>query len=283
MSMKFSVFNKFGALNSQPVFESFVSGLNRHGQQVVYHDMNADVAVIWSVLWNGRMRPSQDVFNKFRLEGKPVIVLEVGCLARDYTWKVGINGINRGHFEWAKSYQRLFPKQLAFGPDRTSGNHIVICTQNPLSEQWRGQPHTVKWLEYTINEVRKFSDLPIKVRAHPRVPMQYNLHNFKNVTLEKPSVRSNDQSLIDSLSTTKLVINHNSNPAIIAGLLGIPVHVHSTSLAFDISNNLEDINNPKIFDREAWLKKLEKTEYTNEELSLGTVTDHLLRYINTSC
>lgn len=280
--MKFSIFNKFGALNSQPVFESFVRGLQRHGQEIAEHDSNADVAVIWSVLWNGRMRPNQDIFNKFRAEGKPVVVLEVGCLARDYTWKVGVNGINRGHFDWAMNYYRSFPKQITFGPDRSTGNHIVICTQNPLSEQWRNQLHTVKWLENIINEVRKFSDLPIKVRAHPRVPLQYNLHNFKNVVLEKPSVRSNDQSFIDSLSNTKLVINHNSNPAIIAALVGVPVHVDSTSLAFDVSNSLKNINSPVFFDRESWLKKLEQTEYTNEELSNGVVIDHLLKYINTN-
>ena len=50
--MKFSIFNKFGALNSPPVFDAFVQGLTKLGQQVVEHDMTADVAVIWSVLWN---------------------------------------------------------------------------------------------------------------------------------------------------------------------------------------------------------------------------------------
>src|SRR6056300_1168509 len=92
--MKFSLFTDNGALNSKPVFQAFATGCSQQGHEVVYNSMNADVAVIWSVLWHGRMTANKKVWNEFKSKNKPIIVLEVGALQRNVMWKVGINGIN---------------------------------------------------------------------------------------------------------------------------------------------------------------------------------------------
>jgi hypothetical protein len=55
---------------------------------------NADVAVIWSVLWRGRMEQYKKIWDRYRSQGKPVVV-EVGGLRRNKSFKIGINGINR--------------------------------------------------------------------------------------------------------------------------------------------------------------------------------------------
>ena len=281
--MKFSIFNKFGALNSPPVFEAFAQGLTKHGHQIVEHDMTADVAVIWSVLWNGRMRPAQQVYAKFRELRKPVVVLEIGCLDRDRTWKIGVDGVNTGHFDWSKDYHRPFSKRIEVESAKISGNDVVICTQNPMSEQWRNQPITAKWIEQTINTIRKYTDRHIQIRAHPRVPMQFNVHNYKRVTITKPNPRSNDQTFIDSLANTRFLINHNSNPAILAALWGVPIHVDQSSLAWEVSNtNLSVIEKPTVFDRHNWLKKLIQTEYTTEEMIKAECINHLVMYLKSS-
>jgi hypothetical protein len=281
--MKFSFFTKFGALNSPPVFDAFAKGLTKHNQTIVEHDMTADVAVIWSVLWNGRMRPSQEVFNKFRQTNRPVIVLEVGCLNRDITWKIGINGVNRDNFSWAENYNRAYPALLTLKDHRSNGNEILICTQNPLSEQWRGQPIVSKWLDNLLVKIRQHSDRPVIVRAHPRVPVQFNLSNYKNVSVVKPHPLSNDQMFINAISTARFMINHNSNPAIIAAIEGLPVYVDSTSMAWDISNkSLDKIENPDYIDKTQWLEKIKKSEYTIDEIKRGDMLSHLLQHINTN-
>jgi hypothetical protein len=265
------------------VFDAFVQGLTKHGQQVVEHDITADVAVIWSVLWNGRMRPAQEIFNSFQLRNKPVVVLEIGCLERDQTWKIGVNGVNMGHFEWARSITRPHLKKISLHPDKITGDVITICTQNHMSEQWRNQPITVNWLENTISNVRKFSHRPIHIRAHPRVPMQFNMSKHKNVTVSKPNPLSNERSLIESLSNTRFLINHNSNPAIIAALWGIPVHVDQSSLAYPVSNvHLANIETPTVYDKTEWLSTLLQTEYTTDEMRQADVIDHLLRYLKSN-
>lgn len=279
--MKFSFFTKFGALNSPPVFDAFAKGLTRHNQTIVEHDMTADVAVIWSVLWNGRMRPSQEVFNKFTQTKRPVIVLEVGCLNRDITWKIGVNGVNRNHFTWAENYIRPYPSMLQLKDHRTNGNEILICTQNPLSEQWHGQPPVANWLDNLLRNIRQHSDRPVVVRAHPRVPVQFNVTVHKNVSVVKPNPLSNDQMFINAIANARFMINHNSNPAIIAAIEGLPVHVDSTSLAWDVSNqSLAKIENPDFTDKTQWLEKIKKSEYTIEEIKRGDLFAHLLPYLS---
>ena len=84
--MKISVFTDYVSLAGKEVMRAFIESLD--GVEVVQNDLSADVAVIWSVLWNGRMAGNEVVWRKFRSENKPIIVLEVGALKRNETWKV---------------------------------------------------------------------------------------------------------------------------------------------------------------------------------------------------
>ena len=92
--MIFGLFKENGALNSVSVFSAFEQGVQHLGHTAHDNDLNADVAVIWSVLWYGRMGKNKAVWDHFTKQGKPVIVLEVGALKRNITWKVAIGGIN---------------------------------------------------------------------------------------------------------------------------------------------------------------------------------------------
>ena len=92
--MRFSLWTNNGALNSKPIFNAFAHSCLQLGHDVVYNDPSADVDVIWSILWNGRMAPNKEIWDKAQVNKKPVIVLEVGGLKRGTTWKVGLNGIN---------------------------------------------------------------------------------------------------------------------------------------------------------------------------------------------
>ena len=101
--MIFCLYTDYGALNSKPIFEAFAKSVTDAGHTVIYnepyrvmsHYENYDVAVIWSVLWNGRMAQNKTVWEQNRLLDRPVIVLEVGGIKRGTTWKVGLNGINK--------------------------------------------------------------------------------------------------------------------------------------------------------------------------------------------
>ena len=94
--MKVSVYTKFGPNNSKKVFEAFIESLEKAGDEIQLNcNGNSDVSVIWSVLWQGRMVGNRKIWEESRQKNKPVVVLEVGGIKRNETFKVGINGINR--------------------------------------------------------------------------------------------------------------------------------------------------------------------------------------------
>ena len=94
--MKISVYTKFGPINSKKVFDAFIESLKNAGEEIhLNEDNNSDVTVIWSVLWQGRMLGYQKIWDECQLKNKPVVVLEVGGIKRNKTFKVGINGVNR--------------------------------------------------------------------------------------------------------------------------------------------------------------------------------------------
>ena len=94
--MRVEVWPEYGPLNSEIIFNKFITSLRNSGEEVfVNKSANADVAVIWSVLWRGRMERYRKIWNDFHQQGKPVIVIEVGGLRRNESFKIGINGINR--------------------------------------------------------------------------------------------------------------------------------------------------------------------------------------------
>ena len=91
--MKFKIHKENGALNSVPIFAALEQGIQENGVSLV--NQGQDVDVIWSVLWHGRMKANQAVYEHYRSQGKPVIVIDIGALYRGTTWKLAVNHITR--------------------------------------------------------------------------------------------------------------------------------------------------------------------------------------------
>ena len=277
--MKISVYTKFGPINSKKVFDAFIESLKNAGEEIhLNEDNNSDVTVIWSVLWQGRMLGYQKIWDECQLKNKPVVVLEVGGIKRNETFKVGINGVNR---EADFADQLIHPFDISrwklFGielkPWRSTGDTIIICGQHHKSHQWRNNPTMNLWFEQQINEIRKHTDRPIVVRPHPRNPVGLDVSKWKNVSCKSPQRDYNtidDTDFKETLKHTWAVINYSSNPAMIAVFNGIPVFVSEQSLCYDVGNiNLNKINNPGMPDRQNWANRLAYTEWTTKEIKQG--------------
>ena len=267
--MKISLFNNVGAKNSVPVFQAIAQGLVAQGHTVVYHDLSADVAVIWSMLWTGRMRPNQEVYETFQRQGKPVIVAEVGMIKRGQTWKIGVNGTGIGSY----NFDNLVPNRAAtlglnLKPWR-AGSNIVIAMQRHDSQQWVGQPNVNVWLADVVKEIKQHSNRPIVVRPHPRgacpLPM--------GCLIDKPRMTFGTYDDFDFdrvLSSAHCVLNWNSGPGSQALIAGVPAFVGPASLASPIANwDLSQIEKPPRADRTQWLEQLAHTEWTVEEIKTG--------------
>ena len=274
--MKISVYTKFGPINSKKVFDAFIESLKNAGDEVqLNEDKNSDVAVIWSVLWQGRMLGYQKIWNECQNKNKPVVVLEVGGIKRNETFKVGINGVNReADFANENVAEERWKKfNIELKPWQSTGDIIIICGQHHRSHQWRNNPSMNIWFEQQINDIRKYTTRPILVRPHPRNPVGIDLKKWKNVSYKPPQRDYNtidDTDFKEILKHAWAIINHSSNPAMTAVFNGIPVFVSEASLSYDVGNtSLANINNPKMPGRQTWANRLAYTEWTTEEIKQG--------------
>jgi hypothetical protein len=267
--MKFKLHRNFGALNSKPVFDAVEKGLIRQGHTVV--DQDQDIDVIWSVLWHGRMSSNKQIYNSNQAKGKRTLIIEVGNLFRNKTWRLSLDHIdNTGIYGNKKQLDRDRPKKLGMvvGQQKSHrGKSILITTQHNKSLQWQGMPTLAEWANCQINQLRKYTDRPIVVRPHPRCTLDGPVHG---ASIDLPKHISGSYDDFDINYDYHCVINHNSGPTVQAALNGTPIICHSTSLAFPVSDKIENIENIQLENRDEWVIELSHTEWTVEEIAVGT-------------
>ena len=273
--MKFSLWTQYGALNSKPVFDAFANSLNNNGHDVAYNDLSADINVIWSVLFNGRMAGNKAVWE----QQKPTIVLEVGGINRGTTWKVGLNGINRDDYfgPSGNSSDRVRLLGLQVKPWKYDGEYILVCGQHDKSLQWKDMPAMATWVHDTITFIRAQTDRPIIFRPHPRCPLPAIEHDFKHVKRQEPlQIKGSYDDFDMQFNNIWATVSWSSNPAIHSVINGVPAFTGPSSLAFDVAEqNLRNIENPLYGDRTQWLNDYAHTEYTIGEISQGIPLKHL--------
>ena len=266
--MRFKIYQENGALNSTPVFAAFSAGLKKLGHSIV--DRDEDVGVIWSVLWQGRMRPNKLIYENSIKNHRPIIIIEVGNLKRGVTWRIGLNHIN--NFGIFGNQQDLDPARLQIlGVLLQPVNHhrrdeILIACQHNASLQWCDQPSMEQWVKQTILEIKKHSDRKIVVRPHPRSQIR---EKFVDAVIELPKKLADSYDNFDINYNYHCVVNHNSGPAVQAAIHGTPVICDPSSLAWPISEKWQNVENPTLPDRDEWFLKLCHTEWTVDEISQG--------------
>lgn len=272
--MRFNLHKRFGARNSDPVFDAFHLGAHRLGHDVVING-NDGIDVIWSVLFYGRMDGNRAIWERNILQSKPTIVLEVGGIKRGTTWKVGLNGINRNAYfgDGGNDRTRADSLGLTLKPWKDDGKHILICGQHDRSLQWQGMPPMSTWVMNTIDEIQKHTDRKIIFRPHPRCSLPAIEHEYTNVTRQNPQhVHGTYDDFDMGFNNVWATVSYSSNPGIHSILEGVPAFVGPASLAYDAANDIDfmhDIENPLRPDRQQWLNDYAWTEYTIEEISQG--------------
>lgn len=278
--MKISVFPEFCSLAGRPVMEAFMEALRRDGYDLIVDSIGGDIAVIWSVLWSGRMKHNQYIWNVHKEQNKPVIVLEVGALKRNETWKVGIGGINRDA-TWIEPYGET-RHNLSLKPWKKDGDYIIVCGQHALSEQWKRMEPMDEWMLRMCRKIRAHTNRKIILRPHPRflVSPDY-VKEFSNVLIANPRKIDGTYDDFDfekALERCWAVVNHSSGPATTAVMSGVPVFVSPHSLAYDVGlglDNLDRIEDPVYPNREDWINTISYTEWTIDEISSGIVWERL--------
>ena len=258
-------------MNSKSVMAAFLDCCQAAGIQTRENAWDADAAVIWSVLWHGRMRPNKAVYEHYRSQNRPVIIIEVGALYRGETWKLAVNHItSEGYYGHQENLDRSRPAKLRISlANQTSpGSEIIIAAQHQRSLQVAGIDSMESWILNQIHQLRTVTDRPIRIRPHPRSPV--NLSRLPaGVSMEQPRPVPNTYDGFDMHFNCHAVVNLNSGPGIQAAISGCRPIVDQSSLAAPVAVNYADIEQPYIIDREQWLTEICHTEYTVQELREG--------------
>lgn len=276
--MKFRLYREFGALNSPVIFNAMAEGILKTGHTVVNN--NEDVSVIWSVLWNGRMSGNRNIYHMAKIQNRPVVIIEVGNLARNRSWRVSLDAVNRqGIFGSFENLDVERPKKLGIVLQPKAvirKSHILITAQHVKSLQWQGMPLQEQWLSDTVNKIRQYSTRPIIVRPHPRSKF---IFNHAKCSLEVPNLLQGSYDDYDISYDCHCVINHSSGPTVQAAIAGTPVICDSSGLAYPVSEQWENLENPNLPDREDWFLKLCHTEYLADEIAQGRPILNLEKYL----
>jgi hypothetical protein len=278
--MKLAYFPDQTALGSSNIWQSFLESSKKFNFSPVENSLSADAAVIWSVLWKGRLLKNQKIYEHYRSNNKPIFIIEVGSLHRGKTWKICLNhttsqgiygnNINLDHNRAKKLDLRLLNVEK-------NKSEILIALQHYHSLQWQGQPAVDLWLRNTIDQIKRYSDRPIIVRPHPRSPFSASSKHF---SIEQPSKLPGTYDVYDINYNYHCVINHNSGTSIQSAISGTPTICDTSSLAYPVSMDFSKLESPVIPEREEWFTKICHTEWTVEEIAQGVPLKRLLSFIN---
>lgn len=273
--MKIAYFPNQCARNSGPVMTALLAGLKNFGHQCVESSMEADAAIIWSVLWAGRMVANQSVWQHYRDAGRPVIVVDVGTLYRGETWKISLNSTTAdGYYGHQTNLDWNRPRKLgiSLAINLSKNPRIVIASQHALSLQVADLPSVESWIVDQVRQLRTVTERPIVVRPHPR--SRLNLTRLdslpRDIIIETPQKIVNTYDSYNLAFDCHAMINYNSGPGIQAALAGTRPVVDRSSLARPVSIKIEDIEQPYTVNRDQWLVEICHTEYTLNEIEKGT-------------
>jgi hypothetical protein len=272
--MRVAYFPNQCAQNSRPVVEAMLTSLRQAGHIIEENSYDADTAIIWSVLWAGRMSANQEVWVRYRDANKPVIVADVGALYRGETWKIALNSITAtGYYGHTENLDWDRPRKLgiSLAINLSRNPRIVIAAQHARSLQVTDLSGIENWVIDQVQQLRQVTDRPIVVRPHPRSRLSRDqLVNLpKNIVIEHPQKLLNTYDSYNLAFDCHAIVNYNSGPGIQAALAGTRPVVDCTSLAYPVGIDIRDIELPYTVDRDQWLVEICHTEYTLKEIEQG--------------
>lgn len=202
------------------------------------------------------------VVHSQKLANKDTIILETGYLNRgsqkNNHYAAGWNGLNgRADFKNKNSpADRSDRFRDLMRPWRTKGEHILICGQVPWDASV-DHIDFVEWTQTTTDMIQRATTRPIKYRSHP----------LGKTPTPGGAERSHNYYLEDDLENCWCCVTFNSNSGVEAALKGIPVvAMDEGSMVMPIANSLQEINNPRMPDRQQWLNDLCYAQWLPSEM-----------------
>jgi hypothetical protein len=183
---------------------------------------------------------------------------------------------------WQKLSKNL---KLSLKDYRTTGDHILVCLQR--NGGWSmGSVDIQNWTNQTINAIRKYSNRPIVIRAHPGDKASREYLDSRSpkckIKFSKTIRLSTNANLVDDLRNCWAAVNYNSSPVVGAAIEGVPIFVMDAikSQCRDVANtDLSHIENPQMPNRQPWVERLAMSHWNFDELKSGECWNHMRNFI----
>lgn len=185
---------------------------------------------------------------------------------------------NPGEENWA-NIRRHYAMDLK--PWRGKGaRHILICLQRPMGWSMRGR-NLMAWLDETFQQIRKYSDRPVRIRWHPgdwkNIPENLDLSPYN------AELSPRERHILEDLNKCWAVICHNSTPSSVAIIEGVPAFITDDPgycQAGEVANlDFSRLEDPIMPDRQQWIRKLAQCHWSFEDLRSGRCWNHMRRWI----
>jgi hypothetical protein len=142
-----------------------------------------------------------------------------------------------------------------------AGKYVLVCLSSEGIHNYLDRPD---WTNETIEQIKRYTDRPIRLRHKPR-----------GRGTSGPSEAK--VPLSEDLKEAWCVVTSCSIVAVEAMCEGIPVFCDNKSFAVDVGNvELADIENPYYGGPEPWLYSLAYQQFTPEEFENGTAVEILM-------
>lgn len=158
---------------------------------------------------------------------------------------------------------------LAMHPWRKEGDHILLLMQRDGGWSMKGLD-PLQWALGKYHEIRRLTDLPIRVRPHPGKKIDLSvLASLPGVTISD----SRTVHILSDLERARAAFVFNSSSGVAAVLEGVPLIVDDpSSVCWNVAHHdISGLNNPVEFDRRQWIWDLSAAHWSDEESRRGLV------------
>lgn len=262
----------------------FGQGAAASGDECIYvtdhRIVDADVAIMQGFVHNDISRPHLSLRRQILDNSKKTIIIDSNLFQfadptnPNFYLRYSVNGVfpNTGFYfdnnidpkRWRDISSQL---SCSLQDYRTSGKFILICTQRVDGWSMTGVD-VQRWLNDIVAKIKQYSDRPIIIRRHPGDRQQQNLVAPPGTSF------TNTQYIAHDLGNAWATITYNSSPGVASLVKGVPVFVTDNipqrSQTWPICNtNLENLENPELFDREEWINRLSQSHWNEKEIISG--------------